>query len=547
MRGVHRESQQEAYDVIVIGAGIGGLSTAALLAKAGKSVLLVERHDRPGGYAHGFKRRGFQFDSGVHLVSGCGREGYRNGSTIHRISQAAGIDTQAIFLPIQPYARSVFPEFEVRWHSGEEAFVAGLAEHFPREKDRLLALIRLCRVLAEEAMLAEEVLDQAKTTRVSPALTLGNLLRYRRTSLGAALNEFLVDPRLKSVCASLWPYLGLPPSKLSFLYWATMMAGYTYEGGYYCRGSFQVYANLLAAAVERLGGEVLLNSSVRRIRVEQGKASGVVLENGQVIRAEAVVSNIDARQTAEMLIGREHLPPGHWDALVKMADSPSVFVAYVATDLPLADKTHAHESFFYESLDDDLSHALAQEGHANWFSATIPSLADRSLVPEGKHALLLTTLCPFHIGQSWRLAKSGFQQRLLEKASLHFDGLGDHLLFVESGSPRTLERYTLNHQGAAYGFAPSPGQIGQNRPGARILWDSSTQDTGLGPAAAWPGSASPPSCRPGRARNTPAGGFLEFVGSWVVREAVLLPPNANDQRPRATPRNLKTPNNMHIR
>ncbi|MEN8260411.1 MAG: FAD-dependent oxidoreductase, partial [Pseudomonadota bacterium] len=62
----HRESKREAYDVIVVGGGIGGFTAGALLAKAGKSVLLIERHDRPGGYAHGFSRKGYRFDSGVH-------------------------------------------------------------------------------------------------------------------------------------------------------------------------------------------------------------------------------------------------------------------------------------------------------------------------------------------------------------------------------------------------------------------------------------------------------------------------------------------------
>jgi prolycopene isomerase len=465
VRGVHRESKQEAYDVVVIGAGIGGLSVAALLATAGKSVLLVERHDRPGGYAHGFKRRGFQFDSGVHLVSGCGPSGYSGGSTIHKISTAAGLDPDAIFIPIEAYARAVYPAYEIRLRSGEEALVAGLAECFPQEKDRLLALLRLCRALAEEAMLGEEILQQGRTARISPVQILGNLFRYRRASLAEALDEFLVDPGLKSACASLWPYLGLPPSQLSFLYWASMMAGYTYEGGYYCRGSFQTYANRLAAAVEKQHGEVLLNSSVRRILVEQGRARGIVLENGQVIRAEAVISNADARQTAELLVGKEHLPAGHCEGLEKLAPSLSVFVVYAATDLPLAGHAHAHESFFYESCDHEVGFALTQAGKPDWFSATLPTLADPTLAPAGQHILLLTTLCPFHIGQPWRQAKAGFQQRLLEKAERHFPGLNSHLLLVESGTPRTLERYTLNHQGAAYGYAPSPNQIGPNRPG----------------------------------------------------------------------------------
>lgn len=465
MRGVHTESEKEVYDVVVIGAGIGGLSTAALLGKAGKSVLLVERHDRPGGYAHGFKRRNFHFDSGVHLVSGCSPDGYGNGSTMNKICRAVGIDPDELFIPVPSYARAVFPDFEIPLRAGEAAFVAGLAEGFPHEKDGLLALIRLCKTLAEEAMLAEEVLSQSKATRVSPMQMLGNLFRYRRTTLAEALDEFLIDTRLKSACAMLWPYLGLPPSQLSFLYWASMMAGYTYEGGYYCRGSFQVYANQLAAAIENQGGEVLLNASVRRVLVEQGKASGVVLENGQVIRAETVVSNIDIQQTAELLVGREHLPSGYCDGLAKLSPSISIFASYIATDLPLSEQDHAHEGFFFESFDHEASYALSQTGQSNWFSATLPSFADSSLAPPGQSIMMLTTLCPFDVGESWRIAKSGFQQRLLEKAERHFPGLNDHLLIVESGSPRTMERYTLNRQGAAYGFAPSPEQIGPNRPG----------------------------------------------------------------------------------
>ncbi len=118
-------------------------------------------------------------------------------------------------------------------------------------------------------------------------------------------------------------------------------------------------------------------------------------------------------------------------------------------------------------FDHETSFSLTQDGHPNWFSATLPSLADPSLAPDGQHILLLTALCPFRIGMSWRQAKKDYQQSLLEKAERHFPGLNDHLLFVESGSPRTLERYTLNHQGAAYGFAPTPEQVGPNRPGVR--------------------------------------------------------------------------------
>lgn len=467
MRGIHRESAKETYDAIVIGAGIGGLSTAALLARAGLSVLVIERHDRPGGYAHGFKRKGCQFDSGVHLVSGCGAQGYRNGSTIHKVCRAAGIDPVALFQPFQAYGRLVFPGLEISLQAGEQACIEALCRPFPHQQAGLRALLRLCRQLAEEAMLAEELLSQARDRRISPASQLGNLLRYRRATLAEALDEFLDDARLKSVCAGLWPYLGLPPSRLSFLYWASMMAGYIYEGGYYCRGSFQVYADSLAQAIQRHGGEVLLQASVRRILVEQGRAVGIVLENGQQIRADSIVSNVDARQTLEML--RDHVGEDARRQLVRLEPSLSIFVSYLATDLALHQQTQCHEGFFYDSLDHEASFALTRQGQANWFSATIPTLVDPGLAPSGQHILMLTTLCPFDIGQSWRQAKQPFHRRLLQQAERHFPGLQDHLLVEESGSPRTLERYTLNQSGAAYGFAPSPQQIGPNRPSVRGL------------------------------------------------------------------------------
>ncbi|MGR8930281.1 MAG: phytoene desaturase family protein [Gammaproteobacteria bacterium] len=467
MRGIHNESKHERYDVVVIGAGIGGLSTAALLAKTGKSVLVVERHDRPGGYAHGFRRKHYHFDSGVHLVSGCGPEGYENGSTIYKICRAAGIAPDKLFIPVRSYARACFPEFDVALQSGEEGFVNAMTAQFPGEKDHLRRLIRLSKTLAEEAMLADEMIEHSRAMRIPPSQLFGNLFRYRRATLADAMDEFLISPGLKSACASLWPYLGLPPTRLSFLYWSSMMAGYTYEGGYYCRGSFQTYANELAGAIEAFGGEVLLNASVRRIRVEHGRASGIMLENGQTIRSGAVVSNVDARQTTDLLIGREHFSGAFYADQQKLEPSASIFACYIATDLPIDPKTHSHETFFYDSTDHELAYDLTLQGKSNWFSATLPSMTDPSLAPDGQHIMLLTTLCPFEIGQSWRQAKMVFQRNLLENAERHFPGLNDHLLFVESGSPRTLERYTLNQQGAAYGYAPTPEQIGPGRPDVR--------------------------------------------------------------------------------
>ena len=459
----HRDAQQDAYDSIIIGSGIGGLTSAALLATVGKKVLLVERHDRPGGYAHGFSRKQYRFDSGVHLTSGCESQGYRNGQFIHRVLKATGIEDQVEFIPVNPYGRTVFPGLTLDMPQGLEAFITELSRTFPDQATALQELMKTCLALTEEISIANDVMPVSDPATIQAQLP--TLFRYRRTTLKSALDDYLSDERLKSLIASLWPYLGLPPSRLSFLYWSIMFIGYTVDGAYYCKGSFQNFANALANGIKAKGGEVLYKTGVRRIEVERKQVKGVILDNGQRIAAPIVISNADMKQTVYSMVGAEHFSPVFIKKLARARPSSSLFVVYIATDLDLTRLGITHESFYFDSFDHEASFTTALSGHANWFSATVPTLIDPSLAPEGEHLIMLTTLVAYDAVPSWKAAKQSYQDKLLDMAETHIPGLKSHLLWVESGTPRTMERYTLNEFGAAYGWEPSPEQIGPNRLG----------------------------------------------------------------------------------
>src|SRR5262249_12781834 len=263
--------------------------------------------------------------------------------------------------------------------------------------------------------------------------------------------------------AALWPYLGLPPSRVSFLYFATMLTSYVADGAYYCRGSFQAFADALVAAAVGSGGELLLRAPARRILVERGRAVGVLLENGQLVRASCVVSNADARQTVEELCGAELLPVRYVARLHAMSRSISAFVVYAATSLDLAAADLAHETFVYPGPDHEAAWASGKGGVPNWLSLTVPTLVDPSLAPPGQHLLVLTTLVDGHARAPWRELKGPRTEALLRRAERRLPGLRDSLRLAEAATPRTMERYTRNSGGAIYGFDVTPAQVGPGR------------------------------------------------------------------------------------
>ena len=445
------EPRLDKYDVVVVGAGLGGLSTGACLARAGKRVLVVERQDGPGGNAHAFQRGAYTFDPAIHVTAhGFNIEfldfylaalGISDRMELVRAEECFGVDIEG--------ARFTLP-------IGVEVLIEHLGDLFPAEKDGLARFIETCAQATRESQAPPPRVALKDLEEVMKALP--TLFKYRTATLADVLDEFLDDPQAKAVCAAQWPYLGLPPSRMAFMAYSGAFMATVEPGPIYPKGGFQHLSDSLADVIRENGGELVLDTTVTGISLEGETVSGVVLDSGQEVGAGVVVSNVDAKQTFEELVGAEHLPERFMRRLGRMKPSLSAFLVYSAATLDPRDFGMRHETFVYRHWDHDTTYSEILEGGLGGMWLSFPTLHDPSLAPEGEHIVLFTSLMPYDIGEPWDGAKERYTEAMLEQVEAVMPGYRDATTFVDSATPATFERYTRAQQGAAYGWENTPSQ-----------------------------------------------------------------------------------------
>lgn len=450
-----RHAPEDSYDVVIIGAGLGGLTAGALLAKAGRSVLVCEQGEKWGGYAHSFRSGPYTFDPAIHVFAQ-GHEGALPDALLRHL----GVKDRCSLIPAHLNYTAAFPGLVVTTPFGLEAFVEAHCRAFPEEAEAIERFFRLCHQVHHEAHELPPQIGIRDLDAVARRFPV--LVKYLRATVDQVLDEHFCDPRLKGLCSVLWPYAGAPPSRLSFVTFATSVSVYL-DGAFYCQGSFQSMADAFAAAVCEQGGEIALSSGVAKITVSDERASGVVLGDGQEVRAGVVVSNADARSTLEDLVGAEHLPASFVKRLRRMQPSLSAVVVFAATSLDLGQSRLAHEIFRPRHFDhsETFRDILAAKPGGMW--ASVPTLLDDSLAPAGEHVVAMTSLARYDIGRPWSEAIEGYADEVLAAFEVVFPGLRESLTFMDTATPATMQRYCRNAGGAAYGWENTPTQSGGKR------------------------------------------------------------------------------------
>ena len=465
------------WDVIVIGSGIGGLVTASQLAAKGAKVLVLERYLIPGGSGGSFKRAGYTFDVGASMIFGFGQKGHTNLLT----RALADVGEHCTTIPDPAQLEYHLPGgLTVAVDRNYESFIAELTARFPHEAKGIRAFYDTCAQVFHclDAMPLLSLEDPAYLAKVffkAPLACLG-LARWLPVNVGSVARAHIQDPNLlrfidmECFCWSVMPADRTPMINAGMVFSDRHAGGINYP-----KGGVGVIAGKLVAGLERHGGAIRYRSRVVKVLLEQGRAVGVRLADGQELHARRVVSNATRWDTFGDPDGDGQQPGGAGElpasavpsqTLVDGADTPAAertwrrryrpspsFLSLhlgVRADL-IPEGTHVHHLLLerWEDLE-------AEQGTV---FVSMPSLLDPSLAPAGHH--IVHTFTPSSM-EAWRglsptayaAKKEGDANRLIARLEAILPGLAGAITHREVGTPRSHRRF-LGRSGGSYGPIPA--------------------------------------------------------------------------------------------
>jgi len=441
------------YDAVVIGAGNGGLTSALTLSRQGVNVLLLERHNVPGGCATSFIRGRFEFEVALHQLSGMGGE--ESPGPLRGQLEELGVLDKVEFVEEDTIYRTVIPgQVDVTLKANRAEIIELLKEKFPQENeaiDRFFDhLYEFCSQLLSGVWLKDPEISKEKYPLY---------FKYALKTYQEVLDEFFEDHLLKYVLSTYWGYVGLPPRSIAFIDLAIVLWAYIELKPFHIKGGSQALSNALLDSFIESGGKVRFNCGAKKIEVKNGKIIGVITEDGERFSTNHVISNASTPVTYLGLIGKEHVPEEQLKIIGASTIGPSAISVYTGLDCEPEDLgIKASTSFIGTTSDMDRHHALWRTmEQPETVGFTCYDLADPGFSPPGASQVVLVTL---QYAFPWLSipptqytdAKYRYAEHMLTIAEQVYPGYRDAIEEIEIASPLTHMRYLGHPGGAIYGF-----------------------------------------------------------------------------------------------
>ena len=424
----------DRYEAIIIGAGVGGLTAGAYLAQAGLKALIIERHEKVGGYCGSFNHNGYRFDEAVHYINHM-----RRGGVLNRISHELGVDKFLDVLTIDPSDRLIMPGICVNIHHDWKKTVQELSEMFAKESKSLNFFFHMLTNFDFASL----------------------YVKYKNLTFQELLDVLFKNIRLKTALGLFATTMGLSADKLSALGALAYYKGSILDGGYHPVGGAQSFSDALRKCFEQFGGKVILRKTVSRILVISRKVNGVELDDGTRFYSKTVVSNADATHTYKDLVGEEHVGHEFINRLKLLKPSLSLIVVYLGVETLFNGQVPSCCNlwyFPYTNLRHGSINIVDDDRPDGYVHIGLSSLHDRSLAPDGCESLVVFCGASYMTSEYWQANKKRLGDVLVERACHAIPSIRGKIRIKLVASPSTLYRYTLNREGAYRGWEITPNQ-----------------------------------------------------------------------------------------
>jgi len=299
------------------------------------------------------------------------------------------------------------------------------------------------------------MMEAVKEGKESADILPVSLMRYRHLTYADLLSTDIRDARLAAILSDRCPFLGSSPERASAIRMVALVMSYFRSGAFRPAGGHQRLPDLLTEGIRRMGGEVHCRRPAKAILLEGGRCTCVLTEDGAEFPAHHVVSNADFSETFGRLVGGE-IGRGILAETRGRSVSPSFFIAYAGVRRD-ASPGAASSIGSYGSFDlGELLDRYVPFSDGDALGITIPTVEDPSLAPPGHDVFIVHELIPHGGARDWEQEQDACLEKALGKAERVFPGLTGRLTYCEAATPSTLERYTRNRSGAAYGWDQIP-------------------------------------------------------------------------------------------